>query len=109
MDSQDYRDPELPVGSLQGLPGCRGRGHGGGMRPLRQTEGEGHGSPFPGCHDDGRVGRRWAGIGPWGTVQQSGRPCPKVALGSEYSPIRSHSQDLDRNCDMVLIPKTWAA
>lgn len=42
MDSQDCGDPGLPVESLQGLPGCRGRGHGGGMRPLRQTEDEGH-------------------------------------------------------------------
>lgn len=42
---------------------------GGGMRPLRQTENEDPGSPFPGCHDDGRMGRGWAWIRPWGTAQ----------------------------------------
>lgn len=34
--------------------GQRSQGHG--MRPLRQMEDEGPGSPYPSCHGDGRVG-----------------------------------------------------
>lgn len=66
------------------------------MRSPRHTRDEGPGSPTPGCLSDRTVSGSWAGLAPWGSIKQGGRPSTGSHWG-EYIPIRPHSQDLGRN------------